>query len=154
MISAATTDLEHNGAVSDFNKDIIEEFRANNGTVSAMGFGRALVLVHSVGAKSGEPRINPLAGIRDGDSWLIPASAGGSPKNPSWYYNLVAHPDIEIEYPDDEGGISSARVTARELTGAERDAAWTRFEERSEGFTKYQETAGGRVIPVFRLDPR
>lgn len=140
--------------MSDFNKDIIEEFRTNNGTVSAMGFGRALVLVHSVGAKSGEPRINPLVALRDEDGWLIPASAGGSPKNPAWYYNLVAQPAIEIEYADDEGGISTAKVSARELTGAERDAAWKRFEERSQGFTKYQETAGDRVIPVFRLDPR
>lgn len=140
--------------MSDFNKDIIEEFRTNNGTVTAMGFGRALVLVHSLGAKSGEPRTNPLAGIRDDEGWLIPASAGGSPKNPAWYYNLVAHPDIEIEYPNDDGGISAAKVTARELTGAERDAAWARFEERSKGFATYQETAGDRVIPVFRLDPR
>ena len=140
--------------VSDFNQEIIDEFRANDGTVTAMGFGRGLVLVHSRGAKSGAPRVNPLASIREGDSWLIPASAAGSPRNPAWYHNLKAHPDIEIEYPDDHGGISRAEVSATELQGADRDAAWARFVERSSGFAEYEQKAGDRVIPVFRLSPR
>lgn len=144
----------HDEAVSDFNQGIIDEFRANNGTVTAMGFGRALALVHSVGAKSGEPRVNPLAAIRDDEGWLLPASAGGAPKNPAWYHNLKAHPDIEIEYPDEDGGISTAQVTATELTGDVRDEAWGRFKARSSGFAEYEEKAQGRVIPVFRLTRR
>lgn len=144
----------HDEAVSDFNQGIIDEFRANGGTVTAMGFGRGLALVHSVGAKSGQPRVNPLAAIRDDEGWLLPASAGGSPKNPSWYHNLKAHPDVEIEYPDEDGGISTAQVTATELTGAARDEAWDRFKARSSGFAEYEKTAQGRVIPVFRLTPR
>ncbi|TWS18511.1 nitroreductase family deazaflavin-dependent oxidoreductase [Tsukamurella asaccharolytica] len=140
--------------MSDFNQGIIDEFRANGGTVTAMGFGRALVLVHSTGAKSGAPRVNPLAAIRDDEGWLLPASAGGSPKNPAWYHNLRAHPDIEIEYPNDEGGISTAQVSAHELTGAARDEAWARFVARSSSFAEYEKTAQGRVIPVFRLTPR
>lgn len=144
----------HDEAVSDFNQGIIDEFRANNGTVTAMGFGRALALVHSTGAKSGEPRVNPLAAIHDDEGWLLPASAGGSPKNPAWYHNLKAHPDIEIEYPNDEGGISTAQVTATELTGVARDEAWARFVARSSGFAEYEQAAQGRVIPVFRLTPR
>ncbi|BDH57820.1 nitroreductase/quinone reductase family protein [Tsukamurella sp. PLM1] len=140
--------------MNDFNQGIIDEFRANNGTVTAMGFGRALALVHSTGAKSGEPRVNPLAAIRDDEGWLLPASAGGSPTNPAWYHNLKAHPDIEIEYPNDDDGISTALVTATELIGTARDEAWERFKARSAGFAEYEKTAQGRVIPVFRLTPR
>lgn len=142
------------GSMNDFNQGIIDEFRANNGTVTAMGFGRALALVHSRGAKSGEPRVNPLAAIRDGDSWLLPASAGGAPKNPAWYHNLKANPDIEIEYPNDEGGITAAQVAAHELSGPDRDVAWARFVARSPAFAEYEKSAAGRVIPVFRLTPR
>ncbi|WP_371190644.1 nitroreductase/quinone reductase family protein [Tsukamurella sp. 1534] len=140
--------------VSDFNQGIIDEFHENNGTVTAMGFGRSLILVHNRGAKSGAPRTNPVAGMRDGDGWLIPASAGGSPRNPAWYHNLLAHPDVEIEYPNDDGGISALAVTATELTGADRDAAWARFVDRAPAFAQYEETAGDRVIPVLRLTPR
>lgn len=144
----------HDEAVTDFNQTIIDEFRANNGTVTAMGFGRGLALVHSIGAKSGEPRVNPLAAIRDDEGWLLPASAGGSPKNPAWYHNLKANPEIEIEYPDEDGGISTAAVTATELTGEARDEAWARFVARSSGFAEYEKAAQGRTIPVFRLTPR
>jgi deazaflavin-dependent oxidoreductase (nitroreductase family) len=130
----------------DWNQGVIDEFRTNNGTVSH-GFGRALVLVHHVGAKSGIERIAPLMGIRDGaDTWLITASKGGAPQNPAWYHNLLANPETTIETPDD--GI--VKVRAVELTGAERDAAWERFKAHSDGFRQYEQKTS-RVIPVMEL---
>ena len=134
--------------MSDWNQQIIDEFRANGGTVETMGFGRGLVLVHNVGARSGVERINPVANIREADgSRLIAASAAGAPQHPAWYHNLLAHPDVTIETPE---GIEQVHVT--DLEGAERDAAWERFKAMSDGFAAYEKKTD-RVIPVLRLTP-
>jgi deazaflavin-dependent oxidoreductase (nitroreductase family) len=138
--------------VSDFNAGIIAEFRAHGGAVNR--FGSDLVLLHTVGAKSGAERIHPVLAIRDGDGWLIAASKGGAPEHPAWFHNLVAHPDATIEVPDQRGGIETVPVRATVLGDAERDPAWQRFIERSPGFAQYEQSAGGRRIPVLRLAPR
>ena len=135
--------------MTGFNDRIIEEFRANGGTVTTAGFGDSLVLVHSVGAISGEPRINPLMAIEQGGGWLIAASAAGAPRHPAWYFNLLKTPDVSIET-----GTATLEVHATDLAGAERDAAWRLFTDRSPGFREYEVRAGDRVIPVIRLDPR
>ncbi|HEY9291806.1 MAG TPA: nitroreductase/quinone reductase family protein [Microlunatus sp.] len=133
--------------MADWNDNIIKEFRNNGGTVTTAGFGRGLVLLHHRGARTGVERINPVAAIRESnDSWLIAASAGGADKNPDWYHNLLANPDVEIETPAD--GVVSVR--AEDLRGADRDAGWARFKERSEGFAGYEKKTS-RVIPVLRL---
>ncbi|MGC3994674.1 MAG: nitroreductase/quinone reductase family protein [Propionicimonas sp.] len=131
-----------------FNDAIIEEFRTNNGTVKQ--FGRGLVLMHHLGAKSGTERITPVMGIREApDAWLVAASKAGAPDNPAWYHNLLAHPDIEIETPDD----GTVAVHAEALAGEERDQAWARFTAISEGFRSYEQKTT-RVIPVVRLTRR
>ena len=133
----------------DFNQQVIEEFRANGGHVSTAGFGRGLVLVHHLGARSGQERVNPVAAIKEGESsWLIAASAAGSDNNPDWYHNLLAHPEVTIETPD---GDVEVRVT--DLKGSDRDAAWAQFKEMSEGFAGYEKKTT-RVIPVLRLQRR
>ena len=133
--------------MSDWNQQIIDEFRANGGDVSTNGFGKGLVLLHHRGARTGTERVSPLAGIRtDPDTWLLAASKGGAPDNPAWFHNLLAHPDVEIETPDD--GVVPVRAT--QLLGAERDAAWVRFTERSEGFRSYEQRTT-RTIPVVSL---
>lgn len=135
--------------MADWNEKIIQEFRANGGTVKTNGFGRALVLVHTVGAKSGQERVNPVANIRQPDgSRLIAASAAGADKHPAWYHNLIAHPDVTIETPD---GTEQVHVT--ELKGAERDDAWGQFTAMSDGFRSYEEKTD-RIIPVLKLTPR
>jgi deazaflavin-dependent oxidoreductase (nitroreductase family) len=139
--------------VSDFNAGIIDEFRSNGGAVSR-GFGTDLVLLHSTGARSGAQRIHPVLALRDGDAWLIAASKGGSPEHPAWFHNLVAHPDASVEAPDQRGGIDTVDVRAEALQGEARDAAWARFLEKSPAFGRYEETAGGRIIPVVKLSPR
>jgi deazaflavin-dependent oxidoreductase (nitroreductase family) len=141
--------------VSGFNDSIIAEFREHGGLVRTAGFGRGLVLLHTVGARSGEQRISPVAAIREGGSWLIIASAGGSPRNPAWYFNLTARPDVEIEVPAAEGGtVGSHDVHAVELDGDEYEAAWQRFLDRSSAFGEYATRTQGRRMPIFRLDPR
>ena len=136
-------------SASDWNQSIIDEFRANGGTVTTMGFGRNLILVHHIGAKSGTERVAPLMSIRDGeDAWLIAASKAGAPENPAWYHNLLAHPDVSIETPD-----GTERVHVEELTGSARDTAWARFTAASSGFREYEQKTT-RTIPVLRLHRR
>ena len=136
--------------MSDWNQQIIDEFRANGGDVRTNGFGKGLVLLHHRGAKTGTERVSPVAGIADGDGgWLVAASKGGAPENPAWFHNLLAHPDVEIETPDD----GTVPVHATQLVGAERDAAWARFTARSEGFRSYEQRTT-RTIPVLRLTRR
>jgi deazaflavin-dependent oxidoreductase (nitroreductase family) len=139
--------------MSDFNKQIIEEFRTHRGTVTTYGFGDRLVLVHSIGAKSGKPRIHPVMAIPDGDAWLIAGSKGGAPDNPSWFHNLVANPSVSVEVPDAsaDNGITTYDVEAEDLQGAARDEAWERFKAASPGFGTYEGKAAPRVIPVVRL---
>lgn len=135
--------------MADWNEQIIEEFRANGGTVTTNGFGRSLVLVHNIGAKSGQVRINPVANIRQPDgSRLIAASAAGADKHPAWYHNLLAHPGVLIETPDGE-----EQVDVTELKGRERDEAWDQFKAMSDGFRSYEQKTD-RIIPVLKLTPR
>ncbi|WP_456788723.1 nitroreductase/quinone reductase family protein [Cellulomonas sp. P5_C5] len=136
--------------MSDWNQQIIDEFRTNGGDVHTNGFGKGLVLLHHRGARTGVERISPVAGIRvDQDTWLAAASKGGAPDNPAWFHNLLAHPDVEIETPDD----GTVPVRATELVGAERDEAWTLFTARSEGFRSYEQRTT-RTIPVLQLTRR
>ncbi|KAA9145846.1 nitroreductase family deazaflavin-dependent oxidoreductase [Microbacterium lushaniae] len=130
-----------------YDDGIIEEFRANRGTVGR--FGRSLVLLHHVGAKTGTERVSPVMGIRDGEAWFITASKAGADEHPAWYRNLLAHPDVEIETPDD----GKVAVHATDLVGAERDAAWAQFLAASPGFRSYEQRTT-RIIPVLRLSPR
>ncbi len=130
---------------SHYNDRVIAEFRASGGTVGR--FGRSLVLLHHVGAKSGIERVAPVMGIHtDHDSWLVAASKAGADTHPAWYYNLLAHPEITIETADD--GIVA--VLATNLVGEERDAAWAKFTTSSDGFRSY-ETRTSRTIPVLDL---
>lgn len=140
--------------MSDFNDRIIEEFRTYDGKVDSAGFGTSLVLLHTTGARSGQPRVNPAMSLRDGDGWLVVASAKGAAKDPAWAHNLRARPDTSIEAHLD-GRNETVEVTATELSGAAYDAAFARFVERAPAFASYQRRAAAtRRLPVFRLAPR
>jgi deazaflavin-dependent oxidoreductase (nitroreductase family) len=134
--------------VSDFNERIIAEFRANHGHVETAGFGDRLAILHSTGARSGEPRVSPLMALPTASGWLVAASKGGAPDEPAWAHNLRAHPEVSVETGD---GLVDA--TAVELTGAERDAGWQRFVEASPGFAEYERRTT-RTIAVFALERR
>jgi deazaflavin-dependent oxidoreductase (nitroreductase family) len=139
--------------VSDFNERVIAEFRANGGRVDSAGFGAALVLLHTRGARSGVERVNPAMSLRDGDAWLVVGSAMGAARDPAWVVNLRAHPDVVIEVASDHG-VQLVPVTAEELDGPRYDAAFARFVRRSSAFAVYQERATERRLPVMRLTPR
>jgi deazaflavin-dependent oxidoreductase (nitroreductase family) len=146
--SALAKEDEVNNRFHHWNQRIIDEFRANNGAVSR--FGRGLLLVHHIGAKSDVARISPVISIRhDPDTWHIAASNGGAPENPGWYHNLLAKPETSIETADD--GVVD--VSVQRLERQERDAAWEQFKAVSPGFREY-ELNTSRTIPVLALHRR
>jgi deazaflavin-dependent oxidoreductase (nitroreductase family) len=134
-------------APADFNAKVIEEFRANDGRVGGMFGGMQLLLLHHTGAKSGTPRINPLAYHADGGRYVIFASKAGAPTNPDWYHNLKAHPNVEIEV-----GADTLDVLASEATGEERERLFRAQAESSPQFAEYEQKTD-RVIPVIVLTP-
>jgi len=137
--------------MSDFNQNVIEEFRANEGRIGGNYEGRTLLLLHHTGAKTGTKRINPLAYQRlSDDSVAIFASKGGAPTTPDWFHNLVAHPDVEVEI-----GTETFDAHARVAEGAERELIWEKQKADWPGFATYEEkTAGIREIPVVVLELR
>lgn len=133
----------------DWNAEVIAEFRANGGVVAApYEDPPPMVLLHTIGARSGREHIVPMRAMPVGESLYIFASAHGSPRHPDWYYNLKANPDIEIEI-----GTEVRAVRATEVNGAERDEIFARQTERFPIFAEYEQRTG-RTIPVIRLDPR
>jgi deazaflavin-dependent oxidoreductase (nitroreductase family) len=132
----------------DFNTTIIKEFRANAGKVGGPFEGAPMVLMTTVGAKSGQTRVNPAMYRTDGDRMYVFASKAGAPTNPDWYYNMVANPEMSIEV-----GSDSYDVTATEIKGAERDRIYADQAKEYPGFAEY-EAKTDRVIPVIALDRR
>jgi len=134
--------------VSDWNANIIEEFRANAGKVGGPFEGAPMLLLHSTGARSGAERVNPVVYQRDGDRLVVFASKGGADTNPAWLHNLRANPEATIEV-----GTATADVRARVAEGAERERLWTRQKELMPGFADYERKTS-RQIPVVVLEPR
>ena len=132
---------------NDFNERNIAEFRANHGRVGGNFEGAPLVVLHTVGARSGEPRTNIMMYQADGERYLIFASYAGADKNPAWYWNLKANPDARIEVGDD-----IVDVHATELEGAARDEKYAQQAQEYPGFADY-ESKTSRVIPVVALTP-
>jgi deazaflavin-dependent oxidoreductase (nitroreductase family) len=132
----------------DFNTRNIKEFRANHGRLGGQFEGAPVLLLHSIGARSGEERVTPMMYLADGDNYLVFASAAGADRNPAWYHNLLAHPDVSIEVGD-----GSVDVHAVELPRDERDAKYAIQAEHYPGFAEYERRTS-RVIPVLALVPR
>lgn len=132
----------------DFNGQVIEEFRANGGRVGGPFEGGRLLLLTTTGARSGAPHTTPLGYLPDGEvRVLVIASAGGAPKHPAWFRNLVANPRVTVE-----SGSFKYEADAVVLEGAERDAAFARAVEADPGWGEY-EAASGRTLPVVALVP-
>jgi deazaflavin-dependent oxidoreductase (nitroreductase family) len=115
-----------------------------------VAIGQPILLLHTRGAKSGQPRVVPLLYTPHGDAFVIVASKAGAERHPSWYHNVRAHPDaVEVE-------LAGRRtpVTPRIVEGPERDEMWRLVNDNYNGYETYQGRAGGRVIPVVVLEPK
>lgn len=131
--------------MSDFNQAIIEEFRANHGVVGGGFAGAPIVLLTTKGAKSGRTRVNPLAALLDGDRLYVFASKGGADTNPDWYYNLMSHPEVGVEFKDERFDARAVPVA-----GPERDRLFAAQVALMPGFGDYEKKTT-RVIPVVEL---
>ena len=134
--------------MNDWNRQLIEDFRANGGKVGGMWEGRPLLLLTTTGAKSGQHRTSPVMYLRDGDRLLVFASKGGAPTNPDWYHNLLAHPEVTVEV-----GNETYNAIATPLTGEERDRLYAQWAKMYPQFDEYQKKTT-RKIPVVALERR
>ena len=130
---------------NNWNQTIINEFRANSGKVGGPFAGKTLLILHTIGAKSGQEHINPVAYVRDGDRIVIIASKGGAPTNPDWYYNILANPRVTVEV-----GTEQFQAQAAVASEPERTRLYNKMVEMMPGFAEYQQKTT-RVIPVITL---
>ena len=131
--------------MKEFNKNLIEEFRANGGKVGGPFADAALLLLTTTGAKSGQPRLAPLAYLTIDGKTIIIGSKAGADTNPDWVHNLRANPQAHIEV-----GTEAYDVTSRELPRSERDEIFDKVVAVAPGFGEYQSKTS-RVIPLFEL---
>ena len=131
--------------MKEFNRAVIEEFRANHGTMGGVFDGLPIVLLTTVGAKTGLKRVNPLAALLDDGRVYVIASKAGAPTHPDWYHNVLAKPEVEVELGDE-----TFRAEAVPVTGGERDRLYALQVERVPGFGDYEKRTD-RVIPVVEL---
>ena len=125
----------------------VDLYRFSGGKFANRIAAMPVLLITTVGRKSGKPHTNPAVYLRDGDDYLVSASAGGMDRQPDWYLNLKKSPDAIIQV-----GAQTLEVKAAILGGAQRSEMYERFKAASDNFVKY-EMKTSRVIPVIRLTP-
>jgi deazaflavin-dependent oxidoreductase (nitroreductase family) len=140
-------ETEENARRRAMNEEIIAEFRANAGRVGAFEGKSDLLLLHHVGARSGERYVSPLAYLRHGEGYVLIAANGGRPRNPSWYHNLVASPETTVEV-----GPDTVAVRVREAVGEEREALAARARAEAPFFGPFERQTSRR-IPFLVLEP-
>jgi deazaflavin-dependent oxidoreductase (nitroreductase family) len=131
----------------EWNQKLIAEFRLHGGKVGGYFEGKTLLLLHTIGAKSGRERVNPTAYIRDGERFVIIASNSGAENHPAWYHNLIANPAATIEV-----GADQFHVTASIAQEPERTRLYNKMVAMMPIFEKYRREAT-RDIPVLLLTP-
>lgn len=132
--------------LNEFNRKVIEEFRASRGKVGGQFAGAPMILLTTTGARSGRTYVNPLVYSRDGDRFVIIASKAGAPTNPDWYHNLVAHPIVTAEIGDEKFQARAALAS-----GEERDRLYNAHAARMPIFNEYRKKTT-RQIPVVILE--
>jgi deazaflavin-dependent oxidoreductase (nitroreductase family) len=134
--------------MSDFNRKVIEEFRANDGKVGGPFEGAPVLLLTSTGAKSGERRTTPVVYQPDGDRMVVFASKAGAPENPAWFHNLRANPSATVEV-----GSDTVEVQAVVTEGDERERLFSKQKQLMPQFADYEQKTT-RQIPVVALTPK
>lgn len=144
-----TEEREWSAKERELNAQVIAEFRASRGEVAApYDDPPPMLLLHTIGARGGREHVVPMRSLPHGNTLYIFASADGSPRNPDWYHNIVANPDITIEK-----GSETIPVHATEIHGDERDVIFARQAAKFPIFAEYARKLD-RTIPVIRLDRR
>ena len=144
-MSDETSGAEANKALNDWNANVIAEFRANEGRVGGNFEGAPVLLLHTIGKRSGLDRVNPMMYLELDGAIYVFASNAGAPTHPDWYLNLVANPDVNVEV-----GTETYSVTAETVSPSERDRIYALQVERYPGFGEYEQKTT-RVIPVVKL---
>ncbi|MEO6702604.1 MAG: nitroreductase family deazaflavin-dependent oxidoreductase [Jatrophihabitantaceae bacterium] len=133
--------------VQDLNSIAIAEFRENSGWIGGNYEGTPMLLLHTIGAKSGAERVNPVM-YRPVDGGLaVFASNTGAETHPDWYHNLLAQPDVQIEI-----GTQTVPVHARVAEGVEREQIWQAHAQEYPPFAEHQSKIS-RLIPIVVLEP-
>jgi deazaflavin-dependent oxidoreductase (nitroreductase family) len=133
--------------MSDFNQAVIDEFRAHGGKVGGYFEGANMLLLRTVGAKSGQPRTHPMVYVTDGDRLVVIASKGGADTHPDWYYNLLANPIVTVEVGTEQFQARATAVTEE----PERSRLYARMVEHRSGFAEYEQKTT-RKIPAIVLE--
>ena len=138
---------DYEPSTSDWARENAEEYMASGGEKGTELKGRPVILLTTIGAKTGKIRKTPLMRVEHGGEYAVVASLGGAPKNPVWYYNIVANPRVELQ-----DGAEAKDYDSREVFGDEKAAWWERAVATWPDYAEYQ-TKTDRQIPVFVLTP-
>jgi deazaflavin-dependent oxidoreductase (nitroreductase family) len=138
-------EAEATKAVNDWNKNVIEEFRANAGVVGGQFEGAPVLLMHTKGAKSGAQRVNPMMYLEEDGRIYVFASYAGADKHPDWFHNIKADEKVTVEV-----GTETYGATAEPVSREERDRIYAKMAARFENFAEYEKKTS-RVIPVVEL---
>ena len=128
--------------------DQVARYEASNGVDGGTLEGRPVVILTTIGARTGAIRKNPVIRIPNGDNYIAVASYAGAANHPAWYRNLIAHPDVWVQ-----DGAVKRRLRAREVFGEEKTRMWAIAEQYWPHFPEYRAKAGAREIPVLVLEP-
>ena len=132
--------------MSNWNTQIIDEFRSNEGKVGGVFDGAPLLLLHHVGARSGTERVTPLMYQALDEGYAVFASKAGAEQNPAWFHNVMANPRTTVEV-----GAQTVRVVARRAAGEEHDTIWAKQKDRFPQFAEYELKTSRSLIPVVVL---
>ena len=136
---------EYAPSTSDWARENAEKYMESGGTEGTVLQGKPVILLTTIGAKTGKLRKTPLMRVEHNGEYAVVASLGGAPKNPVWYYNLKAHPRVELQ-----DGSESHDYDAREVFGDEKAAWWDRCVQAWPDYANYQKKTE-QQIPVFVL---
>ena len=141
---------EYEPSTSDWARENAEEYMQSGGTRGAELNGRPVILLTTVGAKTGKLRKTPLMRVERDGSYAIVASLGGAPKNPVWYHNVKANPEVQIQI-----GARKRKMIAREASPQEEAQLWPKLEAMYPEFAEYRARCEGvRHIPVLIFDEK
>jgi F420H(2)-dependent quinone reductase len=138
---------EYEPSTSDWARENAEKYMESGGAEGTELNGKPVILLTTIGAKTGKIRKTPLMRVEHNGEYAVVASLGGAPKNPVWYYNIKAHPQVELQ-----DGPVTKEYEAREVTGDEKAVWWERAVEAWPDYAEYQKKTD-RQIPVFVLTP-